>query len=91
MASRDFDATRDPRNLETALGLQSGVLYFVQNVDARATLRLRGAEVKPSPGMRAHKIEAGGDLMIQPDAVAGIWVWTDEDSCAVIVTEAPGG
>ena len=90
MASRNFDATRDPRNLATVLSLQNGTVYFLQNVDARATLRLRQAAVKPSPGMRAHKIEAGGDLMIQPDAVAGTWVWTDEDLCVCVITEAPG-
>ena len=90
MASRNFDATRDPRNLDTLLNLQSGTTYFIQNVDARATLRLRQAAVKPSSGMRAHKIEAGGDLLIQPDSAAGgTWVWTDEDLCACIVTEAP--
>ena len=91
MASRNFDASAEPRALETALGLAVGTAYFVQNVSTFATLRLRSAAVKPAAIMRAHVIQAGGDITIEPQMSVMIWAWTDDPGCcACIVTEAPG-
>ena len=90
MASRDFNATAAPQDVVAALSLTAGTRYTAQNVDTIATLRIRQAAAAPAPTDRAHKVESGGQFVIEPQAGQGIWVWTDEaGGCAVIVTEAP--
>ena len=89
MASRNFDATGDPRALETVLGLTMGTVYNLQNVDVKARLRLRVAAVKPAAAMRSHFIEPGVMQSFEPTAGTFAWTWTDDPTgCAVIVTEA---
>ena len=89
MASRNFDATGDPRSLESALSLTVGTSYYVQNVDPVASLRIRAAAVKPAATARAHIIAAGGSIVVEPEANVSNWGWTDDEACAVIVTENP--
>ena len=89
MASRDFDATGTPKEIVADLGLSLGARYQGQNVSTVATLRVREATVAPAATDRAIRIEAGGIFTIRPDGTNGIWLWTDEPDCPVIVTPAP--
>ena len=89
MASRNFDATRTPRDIASLLGLTVGTDYVGQNVSQTATLFLRDAAVRPAPTMRAHRHQAGGFFSFTPGGTSSIWLWTDDpDGCPVIVTEA---
>ena len=90
MASQNFDATDDPRALETVLNLTDGQQYYVQNVDSTARLRLRAAAVQPAASMRAHFVEPGGNIIIKPEPGISTWAWTDSpEDCACIVTDSP--
>ena len=89
MASKDFTATDVPRSLESVLGLQIGTTYYLQNVSASASLRLRSAAVKPAASARAHIIQSGGDITISPQMNVATWAWTDDGTCPSIVTEGP--
>ena len=86
--SLDFDATAVPRAVDTILSLDDGVLFWVQNVDPIASLRFRTATAAPASTDRAHIISSGGSFYITPDSVAPIWLWTDDGTCAVIVSQA---
>ena len=88
MASRNFDATPDPQALETTLALTIGQVYELQNVDAKARLRLRVAAVKPAPTTRSHLIGPGEHVAVGPVVGVRTWCWTDDlTGCAAIVTE----
>ena len=90
MASKNLDATRTPRSLETVLGLRAGGVYFLQNVDPTATLFLRQAAVAPAASARAHQIFAAEDITFEIDTAVRLWAWTDDpNGCACIITEAP--
>ena len=85
--SREFDATGTPTALDAALSLETGVTYWVQNVDVLAALRFRAAATQPAATDRSHVIASGGSVYIKPDDDP-VWLWTDGGSCACIVTEA---
>lgn len=88
MASRNFTATGDPQAVETVLSLTVGRPYYLQNVDPVASLRFRDAAVKPPPTMRAHIIASGGSIVVTPTENTKMWAWTDDGTCACIVSDA---
>ena len=91
MASRNADATADPTNIVTELGLTLGRWYTIQNVDSNATIYLREAAVKPPTGLRAFIFVPGAHGTFSPDANVGIWIWCSPlaISAKAIVNEAP--
>ena len=88
MASMDFDATDMPTDIVATLGLTDGTRYTVQNVDLIATLRLRQSATVPDADSRSHKVEAGASFIISPTSGEAIYVWSELERCAAIVTEA---
>ena len=91
MASQDFDATADPRDIVVALSLEPGKAYLMQNADSTATVRVREAATQPDPAARAHLLTPGADVIVKvPDAGSdGVWVWTyDPAGASVILTNA---
>ena len=76
MASLDFAATMTPADIVAGLSLDEGTRYFCQNVSTLATLFWREQAAAPAAGVRGHRVEAGGDLNIEPSGSA-IWAWTD--------------
>lgn len=88
MASRNFDAGRTPRDIAATLNLTAGTNYVGQNLSQTATLFLRDAAVRPSPGMRAFRHEAGAFFYFTPVGTTSLWAWSDEDTCPVLITEA---
>ena len=88
MAARNFDAGVAPRDIVAALSLATGKRWTCQNVDVKATLRIRESATVPLVTDRAFRIESGGNFTIKIAAVP-IFMWTDDpDGCAVIVEEA---
>ena len=83
----DFTATAVP----AALALQPGAVYDGQNVSNTATLFVREATSIPAVTDRGFRVESGGhfDVAGPWPGTAGIWLWTDEAACAVILTVAP--
>ena len=90
MATRNVDATRDPVSVTAApLSLAAGTGYSLQNVDSSARLYFREAAVKPvGAARRGFVLQPLDTVEITPEAVAPHWLWTDEDGCRCVITEA---
>ena len=88
MPAVNITASRTPADVAAAASLTRGVAYTVQNVSTVATLFVRDAAVQPDAAERHFRIEAGSTFTIRPTAGVGIWLWTDEETCPVILTEA---
>ena len=84
----DFDATPVPVDIVAALGLAQDVLYSGQNVSNTSTLYVREAATIPAVTDRAFRVESGGRFTLRPSG-SSVWLWTDEDGCAVILGVAP--
>ena len=83
----DFDATDSPADLVAGASLASGERYTVQNVSTIATLFVREQAAQPSLSTRAFRIESGGTFTLRPTGTP-IWLWTDNETCPVILSEA---
>ena len=83
----DFDATGNPADVVSVAGLMQDTRYTVQNVSTIATLFLREQAARPSLSTRAFRIESGGIFTLRPDGTP-IWLWTDNGTCPVILSEA---
>ena len=88
MPAVNITASRMPADVVAAASLTPGVRYSAQNVSTVATLFVRDAAAQPDAAERHFRIEAGSTFTIRPTAGEGIWLWTDEEECRVILTEA---
>ena len=91
MPSQDFDASGVPTDLADALNLTTGKHYYVTNVDAIASLRWRDADAQPSASARGHIIPSNSSVVLRVESTTKLWLWTDDGSCACVVTEAIPG
>ena len=87
MPAVNITASRMPADVVAAASLTLGVAYTVQNVSTVATLFVRDEATRPDAAERRFRIEAGSTFTIRPLAGVGIWLWTDEEACPVILTE----
>ena len=84
----DFDATGSPADVVSVAGLVQGTRYTFQNVGTIATLFIREQAAQPSPlTARAFRVESGGNFTLK-SAGTPIWLWTDNGTCPVILSEA---
>ena len=88
MPSQNFDATGTPQDIAAALSLTVGTRYTAQNLSTTATLLVREAATVPDAGDRAFRVEASGHFTIKPDPAVGVYLWTDNGACPVLVDEA---
>ena len=91
----DFDATLVPQDIVSALSLEWGSSYTIQNVGFGGTLFLRAVTAVPAVTERAFRVESGNLFMLRPTPGADafnpvpLWAWTDDPrGCAVIVALA---
>ena len=88
MASRNFDATTNPRSLEAALGLSVGSQCYLQNLSPTAPIFVRQSAVA-TPGMRGHWVPAGEGIVIRIESNVSTWIWTDDpDGAECIATDS---
>ena len=90
MATRNVNLTLLPTNLETALSLESGKWYVLQNTDANARIFLRNAAVTPTGAARRGMVlQPLRWCELQPDdSSATWWAWTDRvDGASAVITE----
>ena len=88
MATQSFDATGEPADLEAALSLVPGETYMLQNVDPVASLKYLSAVDEPEASARTHLLQSLSSIFVTPTASETTWVWSDDGSCAVVVSEA---
>ena len=88
MATQNFEAGRQPADVALSLGLVPGTSYTLQNISTVATLFLREAPTEPASSEPAFRIEAGGYGTIKPTLGQGVWLWTDNTHCPVVISEA---
>lgn len=91
MATRNVDVGAVPTNLATALGLDDGKTYSIQNVDPSAPIFLRVAAVMPTGGARRGHVIAPFEFGYpSPSAGVGVWVWCDAKHAPAraVITEA---
>ena len=98
MPSRNFTATRQPRDIGLVLGapLLDGLTRFrIQNVDSNARLFVRESRTMPMANHRPHIVEPGdwyGPFLlyaVDELAVRGVWAWSDQEACSCVVTAIP--
>lgn len=89
MASLDFDATETPTDIVAALSLNVGTAYAGQNVSTISTLFFREAVAMPDATAPAFRVESGSAFQIKPEPGQGVWLWTDEAPCKIILATRP--
>ena len=89
MVSRDFNATEQPTDIVADLSLAVGTAYSGQNISTISTLFVREAVAMPDATAPAFRVESGSAFQIKPEPGQGVWLWTDEAPCKIILATRP--